>query len=647
MVTSRERLNLREEWVLTLDGLPFPTDEAALALVSYPAVQLFVQHAQRIQVTFSLAENEEAVRAICHQVEGMPLGLELAATWLRAMTCAQIAAQMATSLDFLATPMHDVPERHRSARTVFEHSWKMLSATEQTVLRRLSVFRGGFDVEGAGKVTGASIFVLASLVDKSLIRLNAAGRYDLHELLRQFAADKLNEMSETEVTTRDHFEYFLKLGAQAEAHQFGSEQTVWFDRLEKELDNLRAALSRFMGSEQTLQLLGSLGWFLIERLHSTDWFGWFERALAANTDADPAIRAKALYFAGALTWQLGNADHRDRLCEQALALARSVHDRRQIAWSLFHAAPTNAAAFDELVAMFRELGDPMGLTHVLWRRAWFARKQQDFARARVTLEEARQYADKFNDKVMIGWGFYLRGWLYIEQHQDYEQAKQHFESSLKPFREAHYLLGCVYALMDLGMTERAIGEDLNAQHHFEEALILLRNTPPGRYFPEVLIELAMIAEKQGQLKRATALLGAANGNVPITELTTTIDPSFSFERAVTALRSRLGEDVFAEAWSVGITMTTHQAINYVLADRTATRDVAYIPSDAQGLTEPLSTRELEVLTLIAQGLSNAEIAQELYLSVGTVKVHTRSIYSKLGVDSRTQAVAQAQALNLL
>ena len=162
LVTSRERLNVQEEWVFTLEGLSFPTDAAVEQLEDFSAVQLFVQRAQQVQTSFSLDGNAEAVKFICQQVEGMPLGLELAASWLRAMTCEQIAARMGESVNFLTTPLRNIPERHRSLGTVFEQSWRLLSAGEQASLMRLSVFRGGFDAESAEQVAEATLPMLAS-----------------------------------------------------------------------------------------------------------------------------------------------------------------------------------------------------------------------------------------------------------------------------------------------------------------------------------------------------------------------------------------------------------------------------------------------------------------------------------------------------
>ncbi len=172
LATSRERLNLQEEWVFALDGLSYPTESTTDSPETYGAVRLFVQRASQVKTHFSFADNTQAVLSICQQVEGMPLGLELAASWLRAMSCQQIVDQMTHDLDFLTTPLRNIPERHRNLRTVFTQSWNLLSSDEQAILMKLSVFRGGFDLDAAKKVAG-HLRALAGLADKSLIRIDA------------------------------------------------------------------------------------------------------------------------------------------------------------------------------------------------------------------------------------------------------------------------------------------------------------------------------------------------------------------------------------------------------------------------------------------------------------------------------------------
>ncbi|MGD8398745.1 MAG: BTAD domain-containing putative transcriptional regulator, partial [Anaerolineae bacterium] len=209
LVTSRERLNLKAEWLLTLEGLAYPPEETDLGEETFEAVELFVQRAQRVRPGFSLpAEWPEVVR-ICRLLDGMPLGIELAATWVSMMPSAEIARELARGLDLLVTDLHDVPARHRSMEAIFDHSWGLLSEPERAVFKSLSVFRGGFDRQAAEQVAGASLSTLAALVDKSLLRVVSPGRYDMLEPLKQYAEGKLAETpAENEAVQNRHCDYY-------------------------------------------------------------------------------------------------------------------------------------------------------------------------------------------------------------------------------------------------------------------------------------------------------------------------------------------------------------------------------------------------------------------------------------------------------
>jgi len=271
LVTSRERLNLQEEWVIAVEGLAFPSanltrhpplyevergsntrqtslsrpagegSDARVLLDSYSAVQLFVQRARQIQANLSLEPNAEAVLTICRYVEGMPLGLELAASWLRVMSCAQIAVELEHSLDFLATSARNAPERHRSLRAVFDHSRKLLTPDEQAVFRKLAVFRSGFEREAAEQVANASLRTLAALIDKSLLRVNAAGRYDPHELVRQYAEQQLDAEGESAITQAAHSAYYLAFVAQRDADVKGRRQAAALNEISVNFENIRTA----------------------------------------------------------------------------------------------------------------------------------------------------------------------------------------------------------------------------------------------------------------------------------------------------------------------------------------------------------------------------------------------------------------------
>ncbi len=665
LVTSRERLNLQEEWVLALDGLSFPRDSSSDALESYSAVQLFVQRARQVQASFSLTDHLDAVRAICRQVEGMPLGLELAASWLRAMSPSQIAAHIESSIDFLTTALRNVPERHRSLRAVFEQSWAFLSDREQDVMTRVSVFRGGFDLEAAEQVAEATLPLLAGLVDKSLIRLNDQGRYDLHELLRQYAADKLT-VDGARATRDRHLIYFLHLAEQAEAHQWGCEQLPWFDRLETELDNLRAALMWSLDSRQGqlgLQLTAAMAWFFLERSHMREGLGWLEHMLEAAPDAPASMRAKALQRATELAGIVyDDTTHARVLGEQALAIARPINDRWNIAWAIANLGfycdrrrhlDESVALLEESLALFRELQDSMGMNHVLRRRGQIAIIQEDYAYANVLIEEALAGAREAEDLNATAHTLRMLGDVTWFQDGNLRQARSYYEESVELFRQARNTFQVMDALQLWGMLELRVGNLPEAQALQEKVLLMICDGADDFLLHPAMMLLASIASAQGQLERAGRLLGFSEKTITISAL---LPDAFirMFQESMAEARRRLGEAAFDAAWATGKAMTDEQAIIYALENRVTPAETLSTDGNGsngaqahQSLIEPLSERELEVLRLLAEGLSNAEIAQRLFLSVGTIKVHTRNIYGKLGVRSRTQAVVQAQMLTLL
>lgn len=245
LVTSRERLNLHEEWLYEIQGLAFPElDQRTFengGSEAYGALALFVNSARRIRPDFTLtAEDSPHVVDICHMVEGMPLGIELAASWVQVLSCGDIAREIRKSLDFLTTSMRNLPARHRSLRAVFESSWQQLAPHEQTSLAQLSVFRGGFTLEAAAAVAGASLHLLLALVEKSLLRRERSGRFEMHEMLRQYAGQKLDEASEA-ATHERHCAYYTRfLEEQFQLHK-GPQQPAALHAIGLEIDNIRSA----------------------------------------------------------------------------------------------------------------------------------------------------------------------------------------------------------------------------------------------------------------------------------------------------------------------------------------------------------------------------------------------------------------------
>jgi predicted ATPase/DNA-binding XRE family transcriptional regulator len=243
LVTSREPLQLQSEWVFEVRGLPIPGINESDPFESSSAVKLFIQRAQQTRAGFELRpEDRLGVREICQLVDGMPLAIELAAAWTRTLTCAEIAREIQSNVNFLTTSSRDTTERHRSIRATFDHSWKLLSTEEQTVLQRLSIFKGGFTREAAEYVAGATLSLLSALVSKSLLHRTEQGHYDLHELVRQYSLEHLKKNEAESVETQDrHSEYYSALLKKVGDGFKSTDQPTVARELAAEIANLRQA----------------------------------------------------------------------------------------------------------------------------------------------------------------------------------------------------------------------------------------------------------------------------------------------------------------------------------------------------------------------------------------------------------------------
>ena len=299
LTTSRERLNVQSEWVFDVEGLGLAENGNGSA----SAVRLFVERARQAVPGFALDDAAEALR-ICRLVDGMPLGIELAASWVSVLSCAEIADEIEGSIDFLATSMRDVPERHRSLRAAIDQSWRLLTDEQRSAFSRLSVFRGSFDRQAAVAVTGADLRLLSELVAKSLLRRPDFGRFELHELLRQYAAEQLAASPAEEADARErHARHYAAMLLERRAALLGPELAVARDELRGELDNLRAAVEWILAHDDehaALEVLEALNVFLW--MHS-----WFEAAetlerleRTAGFDADDPASASPVALAAAM-----------------------------------------------------------------------------------------------------------------------------------------------------------------------------------------------------------------------------------------------------------------------------------------------------------------------------------------------------------
>lgn len=277
LVTSRVRLRLSGEWVLKIDGLTVPAPDARLDTDSYTSLDLFVAHAKRIQHQFQLnTENEQAVASICRLVNGLPLGIELAAAWIRLLTPQDIVHELLHNLDTQHITASMLPARHHSLHAVINHSWQLLADDERAVLHQLAVFQGGFSREAAGIVAGADLRMLASIADKSLLGRAPDGSYHLHEIVRQYAvAHLMTNPSEYAATRTRHADYYMDWLAQRERPLLSGQQRQVEAEIVSEIDNVRAAWQWAVDQHMVnaIQRVGAtLHWFY-------EFRGWYAEAV--------------------------------------------------------------------------------------------------------------------------------------------------------------------------------------------------------------------------------------------------------------------------------------------------------------------------------------------------------------------------------
>jgi predicted ATPase len=443
LVTSRERLNLEEEFVLTLQGLPV-SNEANLAEAEYnDAVKLFVQRAKRASLGFGLtSENLPFVLELCKLVEGSPLGIELAAVWLRSLTPKDLVGEISKNMERLETPSHNIVGRHQSLRAVFEHSWKLLKPKEQTTLAMLTVFVGGFTREAASRVTDATIPILTSLVDKSLLKMSQEGRYDRHALLYQFAHEKLlAEGVLHEEMGLKHLAYYLGFAEATDAKLHGSEQKQALELLQSELDNFRAALAFAITTkhvEEGLRLTQALAYFWEARGYVAEGLQALKDVLVLATEDHSLLKAEALNKAGLLAMRLSHYEEARGYYQNALELAQERHDNHTAAAALRGLGQIEneqshlSLAQEHLeasLAMYRDLGDKEMTATVLVPLAINFIFQDKRGEARVFFEEAlsihRRMGDQRRIAIMLG----NLGAL-SQELEDYEVARSYYQESL-------------------------------------------------------------------------------------------------------------------------------------------------------------------------------------------------------------------------
>lgn len=473
LVTSRERLNIPGEWAIRIEGLDYPEDETKSQAGEFGAVILFEEAFERAAARPVAEEEKNCVVRICRLVEGIPLALELAASWGRMLPCEEISQEIQGNLGILETELSGLSDRQRSLQAVFDYSWKLLSQSEREVFRKLSVFRGGFKRQAAEKVAGASLSWLANLLDKSLLSRVSESRFGVHELLRQYGYAHLVDGGQ-EAETRDlHLNYYLDLAEQAEPELWRRDQKRWLDSLEAEQDNLRAALSWSLeGSEPSklekgLRLASGLYMFWSTRSDMDEGKGWLQKMLEQPTAQQlTVVYAKALNRAGFLAAALWDRTTAKRFHTKGLEIARTIGAEREIAYAL-----SGLGQNKESIVLFRGIGDPVGLAFALANFGSGQLEKGDFAQARRSLEEYLAISRDLGNRIGTATALRELGRLAWFERKP-QEARPFLEECLDLNRELNHPRSTAITLFILGLVERSLGGVTASDHLFKEAIEL-------------------------------------------------------------------------------------------------------------------------------------------------------------------------------
>ena len=635
LATSREALSVAGETIYLVPTLtlPNPVHTDLATLPQYEAVRLFLERAQTALPGFALtADNMFAVAQVCHQLDGIPLALELAAARVKALRVEQIASRLAEHEQFrlLTTGSRTALPRHQTLHALIDWSYNLLSENERMILQRLSVFAGGCTLEAAEAVCAGEaveadevLDLMSQLVNKSLVinerEQGREARYRMLETIRQYASERLIEAGNDKRIRDRHFAFFLQLAEQAEPYVRGPQLPAYLNQLEAEHDNLRAALEWSLAQaeygEASLRLAGALFSFWEQRGFVSEGRAWLARALVSSTaPGTGAVRAKALYGAGALadvegdhgvaktlleesvelwralgsagrlglahtlSWlgqavrRLGDPAAARVLVNEAITLFRELDERWGLAWALCYMSMAlrdledfalASSVIDESVALWRDLGNQVGLGFAIRTGGHIAMRKGDYELAQRAFADSVAIMRKLGNKESLAQMLLQLGQATLCL-DDRIQAKIYFQEGVDLFRESGnkwWQADCLYCFWLLAQLE---GDYKQSKILLEQSLELARQIGPIWQRANTLMGLAGVAAANGQAQKAARLLGAADTQLEAAASYWDAAERQCIRRAVASAVAQLGETAFAAARAEGRAMTFEQAADYAL-----------------------------------------------------------------------------------
>ena len=616
LVTSRTPLHVRgeQEFPVPPLGLPDPTTPLppAQRLATYDAIALFVQRARAAKPEFTLTDdNASAVAEICQRLDGLPLAIELAAARIKLLPPQAINAQLhGRRLALLTGGGNDVPIRQQTLRGAIGWSYDLLSSDEQATFERLAIFAGGCTLGAAQALFADHTRVglenhetaapdvlerLAGLVDKSLVQPagSASGepRFVMLETIREFALERLEATGDAATLRRQHLTYFVALAEEAEPKLFGAEQVVWFDRLAREHDNIRAALRWAVEGREVelgLRLGGALWWFSLlnpylgeqrDRLATLlgiaeDWEQQPSGHLVSHRPT-PLVRARALIAVGGLGWASGDLAAARTFLAEALTISQELGASWGICAALTalgHVArgeqdySTAQRLYEQALSSAREAVDRPMMMFDLYNLGILRHIQGDDAGARPFLVESLAIGREVGDRWTVAASLANLGHVARSQG-DFATARSRYDESLAVFRQVGDRTSIAYALAHLGMLSLDEHDPDAARLLLEESLALRRDVSNKRFLAGTLEGLAGVASVQGQATRALRLAGAAAALRAATGRPPTATEQARLERWLAPAWTELGDTAGSSVWQEGGTMALEEAIRDAVKTR--------------------------------------------------------------------------------
>jgi predicted ATPase/DNA-binding CsgD family transcriptional regulator len=683
-----ESVDLPEAWPRPAPAVPPSADpQLTVALESYAAIQLFVQIARMSTPDFALTPSTAPpVARICRLVGGLPLGIELAASWLHVLSCAEIADELAQNLDLLAVDIPDLPARQRSLRTLFDSSWKLLSSAQQQALRRLAVFQGSFTREAAAAIADVGLAELATLVRMSLVRRvasNDPGRYEVLEVLRPYAAEYLEQSGDAVELAQRHTAYYgvllaartadlrragqqaalaaidaeiaqirqawqwavsaadhATIGRAADALFHFYDMRSWFREGAAAFAAARQALSAAQADHEVAVVLGKVlarqGWFTFHTGHPRQAQALLEQSLALLRTWD--ARAELIFplnYLGAVCAYLGDYATTQALCQESLAITQAVGDQygRAIACNILGQAAYNQgqhavaqAWSQQSLAIEQQLGNHWSMAYSLANLGKVAYITGAYAEARRLFDESLRIRQAMGDRRGVAVCFNRLGETAVALGA-YEEASERYNQSLPLFRAIGDQWGSAATLINLGHLALTQGHTATALPPLHEALRLALELESLPQVVTLLATCAPLIRARGDRSWAEALdqvLAAASTTLEAYQGQAHHLLAWISDEGTAASSAPSGESPSAPA----VLLPPQRSAQ---ADPRAPR-----PAPASYPAE-LTAREVEVLRLVAQGLTDAQVADQLIISRRTVSTHLSAIYGKLQVNSRSAA----------